>query len=230
MPNDQGETPFASVRRPRPLPVLVLADVSGSMAEHGKIEALNQAMASMIGAFARERSPRGEITIGVLVFGGQGAALHLRPVPAASVTWTNMDAVGGPSGTPMGAVFELARRVLDDEDLVPASAYDPTLVLISDGRPTSEWRPQLDRLLGSPRGGRSLRLAVAIGPEAGSAAYQVLEAFVADPLYPVVRAEEADRVTEIFRYLTRSMSVRVNSARPDDVSVFDPDDLSDLSD
>jgi uncharacterized protein YegL len=210
--------------------VLVLADVSGSMAEHGKIESLNLAMASMIQAFARERSPRGEITVGVITFGGEGVALFRRPIPASAVDWADMDAVGGPSGTPMGGAFELAQQVMADEEMVPARAYAATLVLISDGMPTTEWRPQLKELLDSPQGKRSLRLAVAIGPDAGSAAYKVLESFVADPMYPVVRAEEADRVPEIFRYLTQSMSIRVNSARPDDVSVFDPGELSDLSD
>jgi uncharacterized protein YegL len=230
MTSEQGETPFAAVQRPKPLPVLVLADVSGSMTEHGKIQSLNLAMASMVRALARERSPRGEISIGVITFGGRGVALHRRPVPAASATWADMEAVGGPEGTPMGDAFEAARRILDDEEMIPARAYDVTLVLISDGRPTSEWRPQLDRLLSSERGARSLRLAVAIGPETGSAAYRVLESFVGDPLYPVIRAEEADRVPEIFKYLTQSMSVRVNSARPDDASVFDPGELADLSD
>jgi uncharacterized protein YegL len=230
MSDSQAGTPFESVRPPRQLPVLVLADVSGSMAEHGKIESLNLALATMIRALARERSPRGEISVGVITFGGEGVTLHQRPTPASMVTWADMEAVGGSQGTPMGLAFEHVQRVLEDEELMPACAYDATLVLISDGRPTTEWQPQLARLLDSPRGKRSLRLAVAIGPDAGSAAYEVLESFVANPQFQVIRAEEADRVTEIFQFLTQSMSVRVNSARPDDISVFDPDELADLSD
>ncbi|TDC15525.1 tellurite resistance protein TerY [Actinomadura bangladeshensis] len=222
--------PFAAVQRPRPLPVLVLADISGSMAVDGKTTSLNAAMGAMIRAFARERSARGEITVGVITFGGAGVALHHPLVPAAEASWADMSAVGGPAGTPMGEAFDLASEVLADGSAVPARAFAPTLVLVSDGAPTSEWKTQLNRLLASPQGSRSLRLAIAIGPETGSSAYRVLESFVDDPMYPVVRAEEAGRVTEIFRYLTQSMSVRVNSARPDDVSVFDPDDLHDLSD
>ncbi|WP_147449314.1 vWA domain-containing protein [Actinomadura pelletieri] len=104
--------------------------------------------------------PLGEINLGVIAFGGQGVVLHQRPVPAASATGVDMEAVGGPDGTPIGEAFEMARRILDDEETIPARAYDVTLVLISDGRPTSEWRPQLDRLLSSEHGARSLRLAV----------------------------------------------------------------------
>ncbi|GAA1717152.1 vWA domain-containing protein [Nonomuraea bangladeshensis] len=225
---DETDSPFASVQRPRPLPVLVLADVSGSMAEHGKINSLNRAMSTMIRALARERSPRAEITIGVITFGGTGTVLHQKPLPAASVKWTDMTATAGPSGTPMGAAFELAQAVLEDKELMSEQAHPATLVLISDGEPTSAWRAQLDALLGSPQSKRSARLAVAIGPEAGTPAYRVLESFVADGLYPVVRADEADRVLEIFNVLTRSMSMRVNSTRPDEVPVFDPDELADL--
>src|SRR5437763_1821259 len=38
----------------RPLPVVLLADVSGSMSADGKIDALNAAVAEMLAAFAEE--------------------------------------------------------------------------------------------------------------------------------------------------------------------------------
>ncbi|POM26460.1 Cob-chelat-sub: cobaltochelatase subunit [Actinomadura rubteroloni] len=230
MAGNEPDSPFAAVRRPRPLPVLVLADVSGSMAQDGKIESLNSAMAEMVRSFAAERSVHGEIMVGVIAFGGTGVALHHPPTPAADFRWADMSAVGGPHGTPMGDAFELARSVLHDEDVVPSRAYAPTLVLVSDGAPTSEWEQHLDRFLSSPRGARSLRLAVAIGSETGTRAYRVLESFVRDPRYPVVRADEAPRIAEIFRSITRSVSVRARSTRPDDASMFDLDDLFDLSD
>ena len=39
----------------RPLPVIILADISGSMAGDGKIENLNMAIKTMIASFAKER-------------------------------------------------------------------------------------------------------------------------------------------------------------------------------
>src|SRR5205809_535935 len=42
----------------RPLPVIVLADTSGSMSENGKIEALNTALTDMVAAFAEEEEGR----------------------------------------------------------------------------------------------------------------------------------------------------------------------------
>src|SRR5690606_12720836 len=42
----------------RPLPVIVLADVSGSMSANGKIDALNDAVSEMIATFAEEDDTR----------------------------------------------------------------------------------------------------------------------------------------------------------------------------
>lgn len=41
-----------TVHSPRKLPVIILADVSGSMESNGKIQTLNRAIASMIDSFA----------------------------------------------------------------------------------------------------------------------------------------------------------------------------------
>ena len=53
----------------RPLPVFVLADISGSMGEFRKIETLNDCMTTMIRSFAAEDTARGDIQIGVVTFG-----------------------------------------------------------------------------------------------------------------------------------------------------------------
>ena len=44
----------------RPLPVFVLADISGSMSVNGKIDALNEALKTMILSFGRESRLRAE--------------------------------------------------------------------------------------------------------------------------------------------------------------------------
>lgn len=55
----------------RALPVLILADVSGSMGDDGKIDALNSAVSEMLAAFGREDDRRTEIG-GVAGGGGAG--------------------------------------------------------------------------------------------------------------------------------------------------------------
>ncbi|MFE6331900.1 VWA domain-containing protein [Streptomyces sp. NPDC057798] len=224
---NQSGAPVVEVQHARPLPVLVLADVSGSMDQDKKIETLNNAMAGMINSFATEDSLYGEITVGVITFGGAEARLHQPLVPASQAHWNSMSAGGR---TPLGAALDLARTILEDPEAVPKRAFQPTLVLVSDGIPTDEWEPALERLLASPRGKRAIRLAVAVGPEAGGPAYQVLERFVANPAIPVVRTDELDRVRQFFQWVTVSVATRVRSGSPDDLSTFDSDELYDLTD
>ena len=98
-----------AVATPRPLPVIVLADTSGSMGENDKIEALNAAMKDMISTFTKEGRLRAEIQVGLITFGGK-AQMHLPLVAAHSVAeFAELKAEGV---TPMGAAFDLALQLL----------------------------------------------------------------------------------------------------------------------
>ena len=193
----------------RPLPVILLADVSGSMSVNGKIQALNLAVREMIEAFKDESDLRAEIHVSVITFGGQ-ARVHLQLGPARSATWTDLDASGG---TPMDAAFDLAREMIEDRGIVPSRAYRPTLVLVSDGQPTppGSETPPLQKLLASERGGKALRMALAIGADAD---HGVLQAFLADPEARVYRADEARQIRQFFQLVTMSVSSRSRSANP----------------
>lgn len=191
----------------RPLPVVVLADVSGSMGVDGKIQALNLALREMIDAFKDEDDLRAEIHVSVITFGGK-ANVHVPMGRAADASWTDLGANGG---TPMGAAFELARTLVEDRNTVPSRAYRPTLVLVSDGQPTDEWKQQLDALLKSERGGKAFRMALAIGADADHA---VLQEFLADAEARVYRADEARQIRKFFQLVTMSVSARSRSANP----------------
>ena len=100
----------------KPLPVIVLADVSGSMAENGKIEALNIALKDMIRTFAGESRLRADIQVGLITFGGPQATLHLPPAPCSKIAdFPDLSAAGR---TPMGHAFALAREVIEDRTLI----------------------------------------------------------------------------------------------------------------
>lgn len=71
-----------TVHSPRKLPVIILADVSGSMESNGKIQTLNRAIASMIDSFAQEEDVRAEINVSVITFGGEKAQIHIPLQPA----------------------------------------------------------------------------------------------------------------------------------------------------
>lgn len=210
-----------AVATPRPLPVIILADVSGSMGENGKIEALNNAMKEMISTFAKESRLRAEIQIGLITFGGK-AEMHLPLVATHSVSgFADLKAEGV---TPMGAAFDLARQLLEDKDRIPSRAYRPVLILLSDGLPTDDWEVPFKALCESDRAHKATRLAMAIGPDADEA---MLKDFANDAEAPIFKAHNVRDIHRFFRAVTMSITTRTTSQTPDIASAFvvpPPDD------
>jgi uncharacterized protein YegL len=212
-----------SVSPARPLPVVVLADVSGSMAADGKIDALNAAVGEMLAAFSKEDNGRAAIHVAVVTFGGE-ASLHIPLTPADQIRWAPMEAKGR---TPLGAAFDLATELLEDREKVPARAYRPTIVLVSDCIANDEWRGPLARLLSAERAKKAQRTALAIGADAD---HEVLRAFLADPEARILQAHEAREIPKFFRWVTMSVASRSRSVQPNQSIDIDPLSLDDYGD
>jgi uncharacterized protein YegL len=207
-----------SVSTARPLPVIVLADASGSMSQHDKIAALNEAVREMIASFAEMDEARVEIHVAVIAFGGRGARLHLPLQPAHLARWEPLEAEGK---TPMGQAITLATSLLEDRALLPRRAYCPTIVLVSDGIPTDEWREPLEALKVASRGGKAHRVAMAIGVDAQA---QVLESFVdgAGDRNFIYRAADARDIRRFFRWVTLSTQQQSRGPNPNQPSGWEP--------
>jgi len=209
----------------RPLPVLLILDVSGSMSVDGKIDALNQAVKEMIGEFTKQEDHQAEIHVGIITFGGQ-ARIHQELTPANEISWTPMGATGT---TPFGAAIDAAREIIEDEEVIPSRAYRPTIVVVTDGQPTDEgyWESALDNFLASPRASKAFRFAMGIGDfDRG-----VLESFLKGTEMPVFEATDSTKIAKFFHAVTMSVSTRVMSKSPDSQDTFpDPRFDSDLDD
>ena len=212
-----------TVASARPLPVILLADVSGSMAADGKIEALNRAVAEMQATFAEEEDDRAEIHLAVVTFGGT-AALHTPLTPASDVRWTPMESDGR---TPLGAALDIVTDLVEDHERVPSRAYRPTLVLVSDGLPNDEWKGPLKRLLGSERAAKAERFALGIGADAD---HDMLRRFLNDPEGRVFEAHEGREIRKFFQWVTMSVTSRSRSTEPNRTADIDPPDLDDFGD
>lgn len=195
---------------PRPLPVIVLADTSGSMSENGKIEALNQSLKEMIQTFATESRVRAEIQVGVITFGGATAEVHLPLTPAHQIIDTKP--MGAKGSTPMGQAFDAVRSLLEDRQLIPSRAYRPVLILVSDGLPTDDWERPFTELQTAERAQKATRFAMAIGSDADEA---MLAQFANDHEAPLFKAHEARDIHRFFRAVTMSVTSRSASANPD---------------
>ena len=217
-----GKLKEISVSAARPLPVIVLADSSGSMGPDGKIEALNGALAEMIAAFSEEENQLAEIQVAVISFGGR-VDLHLPMTAAAALSWSPMRAEGN---TPLGAALTVARKMLEERQ--QAMAYTPTLVLVSDGLPNDEWQQPLADLHRSARASRAQRFALAIGADADE---EMLRTFLGDPEGRVLQAHEAREIRSFFHWITMSVTATArgsNPGRPVTTAPAQPDDQGDF--
>lgn len=210
----------------RPLPVIVLADVSGSMSADGKIETLNRSLREMVTSFANEDDLRAEVHVGVITFGGSRAEAKHPLAPASKLAWDDLKASGK---TPLGSALTLATNWLEDRSIIPSRAYMPTLVLLSDGQPDKgdAWQQELQKLLGSQRGAKAQRLALAIGADADE---NILKAFVANPEVPVLHAQDAAQISRFFRFVTMSVCSRLASVNPDIPAAPEGFDLENFED
>ena len=197
-----------TVAKARPLPVIILADTSGSMSENGKINALNTALADMTQSFARDLDGRAEIHVAIITFGGT-AKVHQPLTSAATLQLQPLVATGK---TPMGDAFDLARELIEDRQQVPSRAYSPVIVLASDAQPNdgTRWEEALERLLSSERAKKAQRFALGIGVGVDATA---LKRFVADANVKIYGAADAAQIDKFFRWVTMSVSSR--SRRPD---------------
>lgn len=211
----------------RPLPVIILADTSGSMCDDGKIDALNTALKDMVESFALESEGRAEIHIAVVTFGGE-AEVHQELTAAHKFSFLPLGAHGS---TPMGAAFDLAREMIEDKERIPGRAYTPSIVLVSDGQPQEApdgyWKQALEKLMKSERAAKAQRFALGIGQDAD---VEVLRAFIGNESGKVYGASDARQIKSFFKWVTMSITSRSRSATPNSVAVdeFAPSDLDEL--
>ncbi|WP_218833170.1 vWA domain-containing protein [Paraferrimonas haliotis] len=194
----------------RPLPVIVMADTSGSMSVDGKIDALNQSIKDMITSFASESRLRAEIHVSIVTFGGE-AETHLTLTPAHQIEQIeNFTALGR---TPLGAACTLVKDLIEDKEVIPARAYRPVIILASDGYPTDDYKNAFDALLNSERAKKAIRFALSIGNDADNA---LLESFGNDVEAPLFYAHNAVEIARFFRAVTMSVANHSKSQKPNE--------------
>ena len=196
------------VQNARPLPIIILADTSASMSVDGKIDALNAALKEMIATFSGESRLRAELQVSVITFGGV-ALLHLPLTSAHQIE--RFEPLPATGGTPMGAAFQLAADMIEDQEKIPSRAYKPVVVLISDGHPTDEISSSFEQLMNGERSSKATRFAMGIGSDAE---LSLLGDFANDLEAPVFKAENARDIHRFFKAVTMSVTTRSRSTTP----------------
>lgn len=190
----------------KPLPVLLLLDVSGSMSGE-KIQNLNAAVRDMLDVFRGNETSETEIWVSIITFGSE-VTLHQPLASANDTQWQTLSASGM---TPLGVALEMAKAIIEDKNVVPSRAYRPTVVLVSDGQPSDSWKGALRDFVNEGRSAKCDRMAMAIGADADEA---VLGAFIEGTENPLFYAENARQMKDFFKFVTMSVTIRTKSQAP----------------
>lgn len=213
-------------REPRPLPIFILADTSGSMRGE-KINELNLALREMLNSLNEADDIRGKFQLAVITFGGNEVNITQ---PLADIEGMELIELSAAGKTPMGEAFETVKNLIEDRDVVSSRAYSPTVVLISDGLPTDcpetlfknkkylEWEP-LKSFQEGERSSKSQRLALGIGEDAE---IDMLKAYINNSEIPVIKAKDASGIAKFFRWVTMSTVARMSSVNPNETAVVAP--------
>jgi len=147
----------------RPLHFFWIVDCSGSM-QGEKIGTVNHAIQSTIPDMvdAAKNNPNAQLLIRTLKFSTGASWVTTNPVSVEDFAWDDLSASGV---TDLGKAFELLAAQLT---IPPMSdrALPPVLVLLSDGQPTDDYKPALDKLLHLPWGKKAVKIAISIGQDA----------------------------------------------------------------
>lgn len=210
------------IQEARPLPVFLLVDTSGSM-NGSKIDTVNVALKEMLQVLSNIEGTKGQIKLSIITFGKIVKVVQ----NLENVEVINLDLLQANGNTPMGEAIKTVVEMIENKEVVSSRAYNPTIVLISDGIPTdcpretlvntengncnyNEWEP-IKMLHNSPRTEKCSKLALGIGDDSD---FEMLKSFINNKEIPVIKANEAATISKFFKWVTMSVSKRSLSSNP----------------
>lgn len=200
----------------RTLPVVLLLDCSGSMEVNNRIGVMNRAVREMLESFQGASNTVASISVSVIAFGGVHARIHLPMTAVDELDLDSFQDMVADGKTPLGDAISKAKEMIEDKDEVPSRAYRPTVVLVSDGNPNDRWEEPLQAFKEEGRSSKCYRMAMGIGAEKGSEAYEVLKRFASDG-EQVFDGADAAEIGRFFRYVTMSTTSRIKTANPNEI-------------
>lgn len=214
------------VEEPKSIPVVLLLDASGSMSGDN-IDNLNQSVKTMIESFKKAETMETFIKLSIITFGSEnGVDLHTKLTEVSKVNFEPLFANGA---TPMGTAFKMAKAMIEDKTLFQGRDYRPTIILLSDGEPTDDWKNPLNDFISTGRSSKCDRMAVSIGGKGR----EPLDKFIEGCANPLFYAEDADKLIEQFKKITMSITMRTKSVNKNQIidinNVLDGKDINDIN-
>lgn len=205
------------VQKKRMLPLILLADVSGSMADNMGV--LNQAIYEMVESLKNINSLKSEVNFSIITFGGD-AKIHTPLKPIKQIDFRKD--LKAYSMTPLGEALKEAKNIIENRELVPSDGYRPVVVLLSDGLPTDSYEEELDRFIKEGRSSKSERLSLGIGD---SFDREVLESFTNIAKNKIFTVEDAAGIPDFFKFVTMTVKEKSLKSNPDEVNIQNENEL-----
>ncbi len=212
-------TGIPGVRREgRPLPVIVMADVSASM-QGDKIRALNTGLGEMLTILRDFENPSVSLKMSIVTFGGSVQTV----VPMMDPAQVSLPKLEADGMTPMGEAFNAVYNMIKDQSIVASNAFAPTVALLTDGQPTDPWETPLRNLLTDSRTRKATRFAMAIGDDADE---NMLRQFLDNAEVPVFKSHEPEKIKSFLRQVSlySVMKAKSNPNTPPPPPTFQDDD------
>lgn len=195
----------------RPLHFFWVIDCSGSMSQDGKIQAVNNAAREALPHMrsAAEENPNAQVFIRILRFGSTPDWATREAEELESFQWPSLEADLGLTS------FDRALAELETHfhsPPMPDRQLPPVVVLMSDGMNTDPYQKELRSFLNTPWGGRSVRVAIAIGRDANRA---TLQDFINNPEIIPLEANNPEALVRFIRWAsTEPLKAASSGAAP----------------
>ncbi len=150
----------------RTMTLFFVVDTSGSM-DGSKMGTLNAAVEEVIPEIRKISGENADAAIKIAVLEFSSGARWITPAPmnAEDFTWSFLDADGLTDfGEACKALNEKLSRKAFMSDA--AGSFAPAIFLLSDGEPTDDYRPELEKLKQNNWFRKAIKVAVAIGEDA----------------------------------------------------------------
>ncbi len=150
----------------RTMTLFFVVDASGSM-DGSKMGTLNAAVEEVIPEIRKISGENADAAIKIAVLEFSSGARWITPAPmdAEDFTWSFLDADGLTDfGEACKALNEKLSRKAFMSDA--AGSFAPAIFLLSDGEPTDDYKPELEKLKQNNWFRKAIKVAVAIGDDA----------------------------------------------------------------
>lgn len=201
----------------KPLPIILLLDVSGSMSSKmnngatTRIEVLNSTVRTMISELKQTIAKDVTIKFCALAYNNE-VKVHIPMQNIETVEWKDLKTCGG---TELKYALAKAKSLIEDKSVIPSRSYRPAVILVSDGVPFPGWETPMNDFISFGRSAKCDRMAMLIDDsEVANSGKESMFVFLKDSGNKLFWAKDAAGIVNFFKLVTMTTTTRTLSKNP----------------